>query len=129
MDPRSEIKAIIDRIDSVTIGGTRGSITDAFHPDVVFVSPDFKTRLQGREACLRSYDDFRRHAEVHEYRPEEPDVHVTGSTAVASHPFRMKYSAGGKTSDESGRDVLVFTHEGGRWIVAWRTVVMVPGGS
>lgn len=129
MDPRTEIRTIIERIDRVTLGGAREDITPVFHPDVVFVSPDFKSHVQGREACLRTYDDFRGNAEIHEYRPDEPDVHVTGSTAVASHPFRMRYAIGGQTSDESGRDLLVFTHDGDRWMVVWRTVVIVPSGS
>jgi ketosteroid isomerase-like protein len=124
MDPKSEIKGIIDRINEVTLGSRNEDLRPLFHENVTFMSPDFRTRAEGREACLKSYSDFRAAAQIKEYHRFEPQIDVTGATAVVTYEFRIYYAIQGRTNRDSGRDLLVFTRKDDRWVVAWRTVIL-----
>ena len=124
MDDVTRIQSTIDRINRATLGGARVDIRDAFHERVVFASPDFRGRVSGRDACLATYAEFTTHSTVHEFKPGAPDVHVIGATAVATTPFDIRYTIEGRTTRESGHDLMVFAKDAGDWRVVWRTVVV-----
>jgi ketosteroid isomerase-like protein len=123
MSAEQDIQGIVDRINGVTLGNAREDISQHFHEDVTFVSPDFKHRAHGRDKCLASYEEFRRTAELHEYELGKAEVKIEGTVAIADYPFEMRYTYGGDTSHETGRDILVFTQQNGAWVVIWRTLV------
>jgi hypothetical protein len=123
-ESRDQIRAIVDKIVAATLGSSVEDISPLFHRDVVFQAPHFGSRIRGRQACLKSYRDFRSAAQVHDFHTEPPEIDVCTSVAVAAYPFHIHYTFEGNTCEESGRDVLVLTLEDHHWLVAWRTLVM-----
>ncbi len=85
---------------------------------------------KGGEACVGSYKDFVSQVRVREYRDCDPDVHLWGSTAVATYSWEIAYEMKGESYSESGRDVFVFVRENARRLVVWRTILrdVIAGG-
>lgn len=90
------------------------------HPDVTFVGPQLEVLAEGRDACLRSYDEFLAQAEVHDFEEQPAALRVVGSTAVATYEWSIAYSIAGERYDERGREVLVCVHDNAGWRIAWR---------
>jgi Domain of unknown function (DUF4440) len=93
---------------------------------MVGVAPGFQARIEGRAACIRSYDDFLAAATVDEFDPSEPSVDICGDTAVATFGWEMAWSTNGQSHRESGHDLFVFSRENGRWWAVWRTMLPAP---
>ena len=59
-------------------------------------------------------------ATVRELAAPDPDIYLTGDTAVAVCPWSMTYVLNGTTYSESGHDVLVFNRHDAEWRAVWR---------
>ena len=59
-------------------------------------------------------------ATVRELAAPDPDIYLTGDTAVAVCPRSMTYLLNGTTYSESGHDVLVFNRHDAEWRAVWR---------
>ncbi|MBN2289905.1 MAG: nuclear transport factor 2 family protein, partial [Candidatus Glassbacteria bacterium] len=121
-----EIIRLLQKINRAWVEGRPEELGEYFHEKAVIVHPGFQGRSEGREACVSGYRDFISRAEVREYRETGFAVDLWGDTAVASYQFEIAYAMGGKEYRESGRDLFVFTREGGRWLAAWRTLFPTP---
>lgn len=100
-------------------------LRDRFHEDAVMVPPGFEGRSEGREACVRSYQEFTDNATVRRLDELDPQVDVVGDTAVVTYRFEISYEMGGETQHDAGRDVFVLVRSAaGAWQAVWRTVVM-----
>lgn len=119
--------AIVEKINAATLGSSGEDIAGLFDDQVTFVSPDFRMRLRGKQACLRSYEEFRSNADMEDYHLEDTQADICDNTAVVTYIFHVRYTMGGKTNDDSGRDLLVFERAtDGRWLVVWRTMIVIP---
>ena len=119
-----EIKAAVKHLNEAWRAGRFEELEHYFHPDVVVAHPRFTKRMIGREALLASYKDFVSHATIDSFEPAEPQVDITGETAVSVCPWRIQYHFEGNRFDESGWDLMVWNLRAGRWIIVWRTVVL-----
>lgn len=93
---------------------------------MVTVAPGFAMRGEGREACVQSYRDFMSAAKVIRYRESAPVIDVFGDTGVSTFRWEMTWEMQGQTHDESGHDLFVFARQDGRWLAAWRTLLVQP---
>ncbi len=99
------------------------ALGNAFREDMVIVAPGFVQRLEGRDACVRSYVDFVDRAEIHDFDVADAAVDVLGDTAVATYRYDIAFTLEGERYDEAGRDLFVFARDGDRWRAAWRTML------
>lgn len=111
--PKREIRAILRAINVAWTKGSPKDIGRYFHPDVVFVGPEFKGIFRGRGACVKSFVEFDRIATVRRFRASSASVDVVGTAAVASYRSEIDYEIGGKRCRESGRDLWVFERRRG----------------
>lgn len=123
MDDKEQIKAIIKDVNDATLGSKQTDLGQFFHNDVKFVAPDFNSALEGKEAALNSYREFREIAELKGYELGEPDVSIFNTTAVATYSFDMRYKLGQETYHESGRDIVVLARRDDQWKIVWRTLI------
>jgi len=119
---RQAIRQAVERINGLWLAGRYDEIGDFLAEDVVIAPPGSDQRVKGRKAYVQSYRDYDRAAVTRDFVPEEPQVDVVGSVAVAVCPFAIEYDMQGVTHREKGRDILVFTRVEGEWRVAWRTM-------
>jgi uncharacterized protein (TIGR02246 family) len=120
------IARLLSAINEAWRAGHAEDLAQVFADEMVLEKPGFTGRIEGREACAKSYGHFMDNATVMHFEAAEPTVDVWGDTAVASYSFEIEYKAGGPVHRESGRDVFVFTRHEGRWQAVWRTVVPLP---
>jgi len=130
-DPSAEILSVIRRINSAWLDGPPeeivGRVKPLLDPNVVTCGPNFQVVARGADANAASYESFVRMATVREFSAPDPDIHVSGDTAMAVCPWTMTYTLNDQTYTESGHALLVFNREGGQWRVMWRA--MLPAAS
>jgi uncharacterized protein (TIGR02246 family) len=124
------IRQLVKRINQAWMQGRLEELNECFHENMVIVGPGFQAMGQGREACVRSYQEFLAAAVVHEYHEGEPAIDLWADTAVAVYGWEIVYEIKGQRSRESGQDLFVFARENGVWRAAWRAMLpSTPGAS
>lgn len=123
-----QIRAVLAGLTAAWRKGRTQDIGEMLHPSVVFVRPGFAGRAEGRAACVATYEEFLKVALVLRFEESEPVIDVWGDAAVATVRWEMAWEVGGQRSEESGHDIYALVREGGRWLVAWRTLVSAAPG-
>ncbi len=123
MDDREAIRGLIRRINSAWLTRRTGELADCVHPAMVIAGPGRQVRVEGREACIKSYDDFMGAAVVDEYHEADPTIDVCGDTAVATFGWEMAWTMDGRSHRELGHDLFVLARHDGRWWAVWRTML------
>lgn len=124
---QQEIRRILRSLNQAWVSGEPEQMANFFHPQVVFVSPDLHTRMQGREACVATYKEFCDHAKVLSFSESEAAIEVWGTTAVALYHFEIRYEMNQQALHETGQDLFVFAREDGEWKAVWRTILGLKG--
>jgi uncharacterized protein (TIGR02246 family) len=105
--------------------GDLAAVADFFDEGAVLVKPGLGGRVEGREAIVKSYEDYVHHAQTHAFEEQEHCVDVVGDTAVATYRYAIRYTMKNEDQerDESGQEVLVLKRSGEAWKAIWRTQV------
>jgi uncharacterized protein (TIGR02246 family) len=117
------IRQLLKRINQAWVQGRLEELNECFHENMVIVAPGLQAMRKGREACVRSYQEFIAAAVVHEYNEREPTIDLWANTAVAVYGWEIVYEINGQLSRESGQDLFVFARENGVWRAVWRTML------
>jgi uncharacterized protein (TIGR02246 family) len=123
---RRAIRQVVQEISDAWRNGKTADLNRIFHADMVIVGPEYQVFCRGREACVRSYEDFIRSAVIHEYTESEPAIEIWGNTAAATYSWKMAYEQKGTVSREQGNDQFVFTREPDGWRAVWRMLTFAP---
>ena len=116
----------VQTLNNLWVNGNPDKLDPFVREDVVVLHFDYKTRLRGREAVIKSYREFCDESTVHSFRQFRPIIDVFGETAVVTYAFEIEYKMGEQTYNESGRDMFVFVWESDTWLVIWRTMLPDP---
>jgi hypothetical protein len=120
---QQEIWRILRSLNQAWVAGHPEQVANFLHPGGTFVSPNLEKRMQGREACVASYEEFCRQAVIQSFSESEPAIDVCGNVAVVIYGFEICYEMNQQAFHEMGRDLLVFTREAGEWRAVWRTML------
>ena len=118
-----EIKNLVQKINKTWSEGKPELLVNYFHEDIIFNSPDFSQKIEGKANCIESYIDFCNTSKVLLYNDKNLKVDIFDSTAIASYEFEMKYEHKGSTYHESGNDIFVFHKFENEWKAVWRSMV------
>lgn len=124
MSEIAHVREVVRAVNDCWLNGWYEQLDQYFDDRVVLARPGFSGCIQGRDALLASYREFGERAHVRRFEPGTPVVHVRGDTAVSTAPFAICYECDGRTVEETGTDLLVFSRADGHWAIVWRTVVM-----
>jgi hypothetical protein len=103
------------------------ALNECFAEDVVMRGPAFVFVGKGRDFMVQSYHDFVSQAEVKSLSLDEPEIDLTGETAIAQYKWTMTYALGGQEYTEHGRDVFVLARRDKKWIAVWRAMLPEAG--
>jgi hypothetical protein len=95
--------------------GNPDDLSKFFHQDMVAITPDDHSRVDGGAACITGWKSFCNAARIHRWEEIDPVIHVYGSSAVVVYYFDMSFDMGSNTINTSGRDMFFFVKEGERW--------------
>lgn len=117
---QQEIWTIIQKINQSWKIGNFSDFDKYFHENIVFNSPDFRNEINGKIACVQTYQNFADNSEVLMYEENNPKIVITENTAIATYEFEMRYKQNGKIYHETGIDILVLSKAENIWKVIWR---------
>ncbi|HJW81911.1 MAG TPA: nuclear transport factor 2 family protein [Acidiferrobacterales bacterium] len=115
-DPaRQEVWKTLRTLNDAWTKGRPDDLKTIFHEDMVAITATDRERLEGREACFTSWNNFAKAAKVHHWKELKPRIQIYGNTAVVTYYFDMSFEMGGQMVKLGGRDMFVFVKEGGKW--------------
>src|SRR5262249_25854242 len=121
-----EVRRLISGISEAWLSGDTNSLNQYFHDEMTISGPDLERLGGGREACVKSYEDFIKQTTILEYQESDPNIDLYGDTAVVVCPWKITYEMKGQKYREQGRDLLVLVRHEAGWRVAWRAVFPQP---
>jgi len=120
---RTKVTAVLEKINRAWLERRPADLSRYFHPVLTMVFPGFSGRAEGREASIAGFTDFCTNAIIHEYKENDLQIDVIGSTAIANYTYVTVYERAGKRSRATGRDLWVFSVHDGVWLAVWRTML------
>ena len=122
-DEQREIWELIRRSNRAWVSGAVHEVASLFDEKAVVVAPGLQGRAEGKDAIVRSYEEYVHHARTHSFEELEHQVDVFGDTAVAAYRFSISYTLDNEDAqhDETGQEMLVLRRGVGGWKVIWRT--------
>lgn len=117
------ILSTLQQINTAWCQGRTRELEKYFHRNMVISMPNLGQRLQGAAACVKSYEAFCAQATVESFREADHQVDIFADTAVLTYRFEIAYLMKRRRIQESGREILFFKQEAGRWLVVWRTLI------
>jgi uncharacterized protein (TIGR02246 family) len=122
-DEQREIWELVRRSNRAWVAGAAHEVGNLFDEKVVVVAPGLQGRVEGREAAVRSYEEYVHHARTHSFEELEHSIDVFGDLAVVAYRFAIRYTLNdeGGEHDETGEEVLVLRRGADGWKVIWRT--------
>lgn len=125
MNDREKIWQTVLRINETCKQGTGfDTLKPYFHENVAIYPPGFQHRAQGRETCLKSYEDACSQMTFQKLDALDEHIDIFGSTAVVSYQYDCVWEYKDKTLSDVGHEILVLSKEGGEWKIVWRTLVV-----
>ena len=122
-DEQREIWELIRKSNRAWTAGVVHEVAQLFDDRAVLVGPGMQSRIEGRDAIVKSYEDYVHHARTHAFEELEHSIDVFGDIAVASYRFEVRYTLNGEEQEreESGQEVLVLRRAPEGWKALWRT--------
>lgn len=90
------------------------------HNDIVFISPPYKTPVEGKIQYLKEYKSFNEHANVHYFKEVNPEVRIynNGQTAIVTFEIDMSFDFDDISNPSwKGVDIMTLVHEKDRWLI------------
>ena len=124
-DEEHEIWELVRRNNRAWIAGAVHEVADLFDENAVVVASGLQGRAEGRDAIVRSYQDYVHHARTHAFEELEHSVDAFGDTAVVTYRFSIRYSVNSEDGerDETGQEVLVLRRGTSGWKAIWRSQI------
>jgi hypothetical protein len=117
----ADIRQLLSKLTEAWLKGHFEELAECFHEAAVIRGPALQELARGKEACVRSYEDFNREATVEEFQEPAPEIDIWGNTAAAVAPWTISYAMKGESFRESGKDLYLLVREGGQWLIVCRT--------
>lgn len=126
MTDQDQVREVIGRLHDAWSNRRPEDIPTAmkglWHEDAVILA-GAQEMARGRDACVKSYQDFVEQASLTETRLGEPSIEVWGDVAVATSAWHMTYDLDGQTHRESGHESFVLVRTDRGWEIVWRSIV------
>ena len=117
-DPaQQEIWRVVRALNDAWTQGDPADLDEFFHPDMIAVTPIDRHRLEGRAACIASWQRFVDAVRIRHWAEHAPTIRVYGDSAVVAYDFEISYDLAQQRFDVAGRDLFFFVRQGGRWQV------------
>jgi ketosteroid isomerase-like protein len=111
---------LVEAMDRCWIDRRFDDLSAFLAPDIVVVSPDGGTRLQGLPAAVESYRSFMARAKIAWFASRDHVVTERGDAAIVEYRWDMAWRSEGGAHEASGREILVLSRRDGSWLIVWR---------
>src|SRR3977135_4119090 len=97
-DEQREIWELVRRSNRAWVSGAAHEVAALFDVAAVVIAPGLQGRVEGRDAIVRSYEDYIHHARTHSFEEEEHSIDGFGDLAVGTYRFAIR-----ATTNSGGR--------------------------
>lgn len=126
------VRDLVERISTAWREKRYAELGQYFDERMVMTGPGINGRVQGREACVGTFEQFLEGVTITRFSQDALRIDVWGNTAVATYAWEMAWQTGGPPSEEKGHDVFVFTRAAfgsePPWRAVWRTMTVESEG-
>jgi ketosteroid isomerase-like protein len=125
-DDSNEIRQLLREIGEAWLNRDTSRLNRYFHDGMTINGPDLQQLCTGKDACVKSYQEFTNQTVVLDYEESPPRIDLYGDTAVVVSPWQITYELNAQQHCEVGRDLLVLVRQAGAWLVVWRALLPQP---
>ena len=90
------------------------------HEEVVFMAPDMKSMLKGKEDCTGTIEEYIRRAVTHDFRIQIDSIHCIGQNGWLTLGYDIDYEIKGSRYKEHGVEIWGVLRRNEKWLLAWR---------
>ncbi len=119
-----KILAFIEDFNSAWIKGDINKLTSLLDENIVFVTPDLKTEIRGRDNCIQTIREYLKQAETRSFEVLDRKIHIWKNTAVVSIDYYVEYVLNDTLYKENGKEFWTLQDKDNSWKMVWRAVVM-----
>src|SRR5438067_10899183 len=84
-DEQREIWDLVRRSNRAWVAGAAHEVANLFDEAAVVIAPALEGRVEGREAIVRSYEQYGYHARTHSFEERGPPTDVCGDVAAVTY--------------------------------------------
>ncbi len=117
------IKQLIDDFNTGWTAGIFEKIEPILHEKVIFMAPDLKTWVTGKEACLQSIRDYVNNAKTKVFEVRNKEIQIWDQTAMVSIEYYIEYQMNHENYREKGTEFWTLHKEKDSWQMLWRAMV------
>ena len=103
--------------------GALDQLNTLLHKECIFVTPEWKDELKGREKCLQSIKEYIDNANTRSFEVTETRIHKWEATAVVHLEYLVEYEMNSQTYKEKGREIWTLILQNDTWLMVWRAMV------
>src|SRR5680860_242409 len=107
-------------------GWTQGKFDDIkplLHDNVIFVAPDLKTQINGKDPCIQTIKDYSRNAKTKVFEIRSKEIHIWNQTTVVTIDFYIEYEMNKEVYIEKGKEFWTLNMQNDHWKLVWRAMV------
>ena len=112
---RHEIWETVCAMNDAWTKGNADDLIKYFHPDMLAITPNSRTRVEGREACIAGWKSFAENAKIYSWKEIDPLIQIYGDSAIVSYYYEIVFELSGQMTKSEGRDMFVLIKENNRW--------------
>src|SRR6267142_6614504 len=102
-DEQREIWELVRRSNKAWTSGAAHEVAELYDEHAVVIAPGLQGRVEGRDAIVRSYEDYIHHARTHSFEEEEHSIDVFGDLAVVTYRFAIRYTVNSEDGEHDDR--------------------------
>ena len=118
-----EIEAFIEHFNNSWTKGEFESITPLLDDETIFVAPDLKTEIRGRDSCIQTIKDYSYNAETKIFNVTNKKIHIWDKTAMVALDYYVEYEMNNHYYKEKGKELWTLNKQKGRWKLVWIALV------
>jgi ketosteroid isomerase-like protein len=117
------VEKFITKFNQAWTQGKLEVIIPLLHNDVIFLAPDFKTEISGKDACLQTIKDYINNAKTKSFKVLNTKIHSWKDNAVVSFDYLIEYEMNDNTHQEAAKEFWTMINQSDTWKIVWRAVV------
>ena len=113
-------------VETFNNGWTQGKLdktASCLHNDVIFLSPDGKSEIRGKDKCLETFKQYSEIADTKIFDVISVTIDQWNDTAMVKLEYYIEYTLNEKLNKEKGIEAWTLILENGEWKIVWRALL------
>lgn len=120
---QQQIEAFVTAFNEASLYSKIEVIEASLHEEVVFVYGNFAGEIKGKEACLKSIEEYWEMGKTLAYEMQELKYWQWDDVVQLKFDYEVSYQISEDSHREKGTEVWTVKQEGGSWKMLWRGLI------